>query len=80
MKSKVQVVQAADVPEVPTVIIAQHIERIGDAMTEINRGRLTQKAIILLIQDITGLSQRDIKRVLDAQSVLANVYLKPKGK
>lgn len=67
-------------PEVPMEIIAQHIEAISKGMQAINAGRLKQSAVIILLQNITGLPQRDIKKVLDAQGILANVFLKPQRK
>lgn len=77
---KPKIIQQEGKPEVPTEIIAQHIEAISKGMKEINAGRLTKKAIIVLLQNITGMAQSEIKKVLDAQEVMANVFLKPRGK
>lgn len=50
----------------PLEVLAQSIIDVANAFDKINNGRVTQHAIILLIKDSTGLSQRDIKSVLIA--------------
>lgn len=77
---KPKITQQAEVPEVPTEVLAQHIEQISKAMSEINHGPLEKDTIILLIHDVTKLPRRDIKKVLDACEVLANIYVKPRVK
>lgn len=77
---KPKIVQQPDADEIPTEVLAQHIQQVSESMAQINRGRLKKDTIILLIHDITKLPRRDIKKVLDACEVLGNVYVKPKGK
>lgn len=50
----------------PLEVLAQSIIDVANAFDKINNGRLSQHAIIVLIKDSTGLSQRDIKSVLIA--------------
>lgn len=77
---KAKIVQQENVPEVPTEVLAQHIEEVSLAMAQINRGRLKKDTIILLLHDITKLPRRDVKKVIDACEVLGSVYVKPKAK
>jgi hypothetical protein len=68
--------KVADKPE-PTVVsiregeesmqlLADAILRVADAADELRRGPLKRRAIVLLIQDRTKLSQGTITAVLDA--------------
>jgi uncharacterized protein (UPF0254 family) len=50
----------------PLEVLAQSIIDVANAFDKINNGRISQHAIIVLIKDSTGLSQRDIKAVLIA--------------
>lgn len=50
----------------PMEVIAQAIIDVSNAFQKLRNGRLTQRAIVLLIKDTTGLSQRDIEAVLIA--------------
>ena len=66
--------------EIALEILAEHIIKIGQAAAVLRSSRLKERTILLLLQDITKLPQRDIKKVLDAQQVLENVFVKPKPK
>lgn len=50
----------------PLEVLAQAIIDVASAFEKMNNGRITQHAIIVLLKDSTGLSQRDIKAVLIA--------------
>lgn len=50
----------------PMEVLAQAIIDVADAFQKLRSGRLTQRAVILLIKDSTGLTQRDIEAVLVA--------------
>lgn len=58
-------------------IIAKHIERLTKATEALRTSRLKEKTILILLKDMTGMAQRDIKIVLDALPLLAKEYLKP---
>jgi hypothetical protein len=47
-------------------VIAASIIAIAEAFERIERGPLTQRAIVLLLRDITGMSLGEITKVLDA--------------
>lgn len=63
-------------PPESTEIMAASITKISDGFAAMMRGGLNQKAIIILIQAETKLSQRDIKTVLDAIPRLKGWYCK----
>lgn len=50
----------------PLEVLAQAIIDVATAFEKMNNGRITQHAIVVLLKDSTGLSQRDIKAVLVA--------------
>lgn len=55
-------------------ILAEAIVRIGDAFAALQRNGLNKRAIVVLIQAETKLSQRDITTVLDALPRLKGWY------
>lgn len=55
-------------------ILAEAIVRIGEGFDKLQKSGLNRKAIIILIQAETKLSQRDITTVLDALPRLAGWY------
>lgn len=60
----------------PVELIAQSIIDVADAFKKIDSGKLKRKTIVILIQDITKLPQRDIEAVLNAAAQLKERYLK----
>lgn len=74
--SAIQVVHPIDAA-VPIEILATSIVAIADAVKRLNATRLTRTALVVLLVDVTQLSKRDVKKVLDALDVLESVYLKP---
>jgi len=70
-------VKKSDPPET-TVILADAIVRISDALTQLEKSGLNRAAIVVLIQAKTHLSKRTIDIVLDAQARLAGWYCKKK--
>jgi hypothetical protein len=54
--------------------IANAIIEISQAMKGINAGKLKQRAIIILIHDLTGVPFGEIKKVLDACSELSKEF------
>jgi hypothetical protein len=61
-------------------VIAQAVINVSEAMRKIRGGRLSDRAIVLLIQDTCSgsVTQTDIKKVLDACEVLGARYTKNK--
>jgi hypothetical protein len=60
----------------PLELIAKSIIELSDAFKKIEEGPLAEKTIVLLLQDATGLTQRDIKAILHAAPRLKNWYVK----
>jgi hypothetical protein len=69
----VKVKQPVEKP-VSTEILAEAIVRIGDSFASLQKNGLNKKAIVILIQAETKLSQRDITTVLDALPRLRGLY------
>lgn len=63
---------------IPMEVLANSIVKIAEASEALRKSRLKERTLLLLIQDYTKLSQRDIKAVLDALPLLEVAYLKPK--
>lgn len=59
-------------------LIADSIIRLSKAFESINNSSLKRKTIVLLLQDATKLSQRDINLILDSAPRLAEWYTKKK--
>lgn len=62
------------VPPETTEILAEAIVRIGDGFSSLQKSGLNKRAIVVLIQAETKLSQRDITAVLDALPRLKGRY------
>lgn len=71
-KTNVRVIKS-DPPE-SKEILAASIVKISEALFALQAGGLNEKAIIVLVQDATKLSQRDIKSVIDALRKLKGWY------
>lgn len=74
---EVKIVQDQERP-VAAEIIAQSIVDIQKAMDALNKTRLTRHAIIILIQEKSKISRRDIELVLNNLDKLEKLWLKPK--
>lgn len=80
-KSKtLKVVQAPD-NEVATEVIATHIVAIAEGITRLRSGRLTDRALFLLIQAAAPnyrkpLSLKEIKSVFDGIDALKSEFIK----
>lgn len=74
---KVNVKQNADDPTESLDVIASALIDVAAAFKRLNDSKLKRRAIILLLQDMTKLPQRDIEAVLDAAPRLVEVYTKP---
>lgn len=60
--------------------LADAIDRIDAGIGALRATRLTQRAIVLLIKDRTGLPLREIEFVINALGQLKSAYLKPEPK
>lgn len=56
--------------------IAGAIERLSEVADCINRSKLKPKTMLLLLNHMTGVGQREIKQVLEALPRLKATYLK----
>jgi hypothetical protein len=72
--SKVTVKQTEN--EIPVEILAESIKDISTAVSKLRAGRLTERAIILLIADNCTVGKPAIKQVLDSMHTLSKRYLK----
>lgn len=52
--------------DVPMELIASHIVRLAEVGSSLRGSRLKERAILLLLKDLTSLSMSDIERVLKA--------------
>lgn len=64
----------------PIEIIAQAIIDVANGFKVLNSSRLSRRTIVLLLQDATGLPQKQIGLILDAAPRLAETYLKKEDK
>lgn len=71
----VTILQNAENPET-LELIAEAILNVSDAVKKIRAGRLTERALVLLIQDLSGVNQTNIMKVLKACEGLAAAYTK----
>lgn len=60
--------------------LAEAIVKVGEGMERLKKSGLNQKAIVVLLNDCTGVGKRDIERVLMGLRDLAKVYTIPKVK
>lgn len=65
-------------PETQTTAdaMADSITALAAGMKELRGGRLTDKAVVLLLHHASGVSQRDIRLVLDSLASLETTYLR----
>lgn len=56
--------------------IATHITKVSRAMSAIDSSRLTRECIVILLQSLTKLPQRDINFVLNGLGRLESAFLK----
>lgn len=60
----------------PLEVLAQAIIDVAEAFENINKSRLSRRAVILLLKDITKLSVADIDTVLNCAPLLKKYYIK----
>jgi len=78
MKAKTQqiTVKVKEENPEPFEIIAQSVIDLSEAFKKIEAGPLKRRTVVLLLQDATGLPQRDINKILDAAPKLKDWYVK----
>lgn len=62
--------------ETPDAILANCIAHISRSVRDLRAGRLTDKAIVTLVHDDTGIGKGTIKTVIDSLEHLERTYLK----
>lgn len=60
----------------PLEVLAKSIIDVADAFKKINNSQLKRRTVIILLQDMTGISQTQIGKILDAAPLLKETYLK----
>jgi len=73
--NKNQVIQKEGEPEVPAEIIAQSIEKCAQGFDRMKKSGLSDRAIVALLKDATGMGAGDIKTVLAGLESLRRYYL-----
>ena len=65
------------VQQIPAELIANAIIEIQKSMNEINKTRLSRKAIVTLIHAHSSVPKKQIELVLNNLDSLAHIWLKP---
>jgi len=60
----------------PEELIASSIIQLAEGVEKLNKSRLNQRAILVLLKDMTGISMNQIDRILKAVGQLKTHYLK----
>lgn len=81
MAIKAVIIQKEGLEPVPTKLIAQSISKIAEATKQMYASGLTEKAIVLLISEASGVGKREVQLVLSNMYYLDKKYLvQPKAK
>lgn len=75
IKQTVHIKTSEENPE-PMELVAQSIIDISNAFTKIADSRLRQRALVLLLHDMTGVNMGHIKQILEAAPKLKDWYTK----
>lgn len=62
--------------EIPTEVLAQSIIDISKGIIRMRTGRLNDRALFVLLKDATGVSQQNIKLVIDGLQSLQTTYIR----
>jgi len=71
-----KVTQKENEEPVTVEIIAQSIKKIGDAVEQMNRSNLSDRAIRVLLRDASGENMQSIRNILQSLKELKSLYLK----
>jgi len=66
--------RVVDDDEMGPELLASEIKKISDAAKELLSSKLSRRCILVLLNDATGISKRDIGEVLDAAADLEKTY------
>ena len=80
MKPKSSAILVQTEPETPAEVLASSIVEIAAGMKVLRSTRLSDKALVLLISNTSGQSQKAVRQVLSALEDLETTWLKPKLK
>lgn len=73
--AKVKVIQKEG-EEVPTEVLAKAIVQLDEAAQQMQRGPLKRKAIVVLLNDMSGVSRSKIEVILNCLTELRATYVK----
>lgn len=76
LKTKTITVKTNEANPEPLELVAKSIIQIAEAFEKIKSSPLKQHTVIIILKDMTGLPQRDIKAVLEAAADLKRYALK----
>jgi hypothetical protein len=77
-KEKEVIVKQNSESPIAVEIIAQSIVKISECAKSLQNSGLSERAILLLLRDASGVGMSDIKSVLDSMSQLERLYLRGK--
>jgi len=60
----------------PFSVVASSIVKLAEGITAINESGLSNRAIVLMLHDATGVNKKEIIKILDAAPLLAERYLR----
>lgn len=75
-KTKTITVKVNESNPVDADILAESIIKISDSFEAISNSKLTERAIVLLINDLSGVGKGDIKLVLHNAKLLKKYFTK----
>lgn len=58
-------------------VVASSVIKLADGLKKMNDSGLTQRAIVLLLHDATGVNKKDIVKILEVAPLLAERYVRP---
>ena len=61
----------------PFSVVAAAIIKIADGLEAMNNSGLTERAVVLLLHDATGVNKREIVKILEAAPLLQERYVRP---
>lgn len=79
-RKQVVTIKSDDKNPEPLEIIAKSIIDVSKAFKRLNESRLKRRVIVLLLQDMTGISINSINTILDAVPKMEEHFLKPTNK
>jgi len=79
-KKKDVVVKQDMEEEVPAQVLASAILEVSEGFKKMKRAGLTERAIVLLLHDASGVGKPMVRAVLDGLDSLERLYLMPRLK